>query len=146
MITNPKLQEYSRLVGIDVGTKRIGIAQTDLLKTIASPYGTFPPEKVLDVLRSITQQSKVEAFIVGWPLTMKGEEGKATERVQHFINRLKKAFPDIDIHKVDERNTSVKAMNSMIEAGVPKKKRREKERVDRIAAALILQQYLDNQY
>lgn len=137
------MQKYSRLVGIDVGTKRIGIAQTDLLKTFASPVGTFSPEETLHQLKKITEQAPVDTFIVGWPLTSAGDEGKATERVQQFINKLHKAFPGIEIIKVDERYTSTQAMDVMVKAGVPKKKRREKERVDRIAAALILERYLE---
>ena len=137
------MQKYSRLVGIDVGTKRIGIAQTDLLKTFATPVGTFPPSQIIQQLQLITSQATVEAFIVGWPLTSEGLEGKATERVTQFINQLRKAYPDIEIVKVDERYTSNQAMDVMIKAGVPKKKRREKERVDRIAAALILERYLE---
>lgn len=137
------MQKYSRLVGIDVGTKRIGIAQTDLLKTFASPVGTFSPEETLHQLKKITEQAPVDTFIVGWPLTSAGDEGKATERVQQFINKLHKTFPEIGIIKVDERHTSTQAMDVMVKAGVPKKKRREKERVDRIAAALILERYLE---
>lgn len=140
------MQEYSRLVGIDVGTKRIGIAQTDLLKTISTPVGTFSPQEVLTNIQEIVSSSKVEKFIVGWPLTPKGDEGPATEMVEKFIKQLIQKFPEIEVIKVDERNTSNKAMELMIEAGVPKKKRREKERVDRIAAAVILQHYLDEYY
>jgi putative Holliday junction resolvase len=138
------LQEYSRLVAIDVGKKRIGIAQTDLLQTIASPVGTFPPGDVFFELKKIGTQAPIKAFIVGWPLTTDGQEGSATQMVQQFIKKLKNAFPEIPIHKVDERYTSNKAKEAMIAAGVPKMKRRQKERVDRIAAALILQQYLEN--
>lgn len=137
------MQEYSRLVGIDVGQKRTGIAQTDLLQTISTPVGTFPPDEVLQALRTIVSQSKVEKFIVGWPLTTDGKEGKATDMVQSFINQLTQAFPDIPVIKVDERHTSNRAMELMVDAGVPKKKRRQKERVDRIAAAVILQHYLE---
>ena len=137
------MQDYSRLVGIDVGTKRIGIAQTDLLKTFASPVGTFPPDQVFQQLKKIAEQATIDAFIVGWPLGTDGKEGKSTERVQQFINRLKKLIPNIPVHKVDERYTSTQAMDVMIQAGVSKKKRREKERVDRIAAALILERYLE---
>tara|TARA_R100000908_G_scaffold59748_1_gene36434 strand:+ start:35237 stop:35659 length:423 start_codon:yes stop_codon:yes gene_type:complete len=137
------LQDYARLIGIDVGKKRVGIAQTDLLKTIASPVGTFPPKEVFSELKTITENEPVELFIVGWPLTTKGEEGAATQMVTKFIKKLEKAFPDIDIVKVDERYTSNKAKELMIEAGVPKKKRQDKGRVDRIAAAIILQNYLD---
>lgn len=136
-------QEYSRLVGIDVGTKRIGIAQTDLLQTIATPVGTYPPNTVFNKIEEIKAQTPIKAFVVGWPLTSSGEEGTATEMVARFIKRLNKKFPDIPVVKVDERGTSNRAVQVMVEAGVPKKKRREKERVDRIAAALILQYYLE---
>ncbi|MBO6537746.1 MAG: Holliday junction resolvase RuvX [Balneolaceae bacterium] len=140
------MQTYSRLVGIDVGNKRIGIAQTDLLKTIATPVGTFSHEEVITALRDIASNATIDAFVVGWPLTTQGEEGKATNRVNEFINRLKKQFPDIPIKKMDERYTSVEAKDLMMQSGVSKKKRREKERVDRIAAALILQRYMESNY
>lgn len=138
------MQQYARLIGIDVGKKRIGVAQTDLLKTIATPVGTFPPEEVFSEIRKITNQAKVEKFVVGWPLNPAGEEGSATQMVQKFLNKLNRTFPDINIVKVDERYTSNKAQRLMIEAGIPKKKRQEKGRTDRIAAAIILQNYLDS--
>jgi putative Holliday junction resolvase len=140
------LQTYSRLVGIDVGTKRIGIAQTDLLQTIATPVGTFPPNQIYSEIKKITDQSTVDAFIVGWPLTTSGEQGKATDRVSSFIGQLKKNFPNIKVIKVDERYTSNQALEVMIKSGVPKKKRQQKERVDQIAAALILERYLEQNY
>lgn len=140
------MQKYSRLVGIDVGTKRIGIAQTDLLKTFANPVGTFPPNQVFSALFKIAETSEIDTFVVGWPLTTTGDEGDATHRVNSFIGELKKHFPKINIVKVDERYTSNEAFNVMIEAGVPQKKRREKERVDRIAAALILERYLEQNF
>lgn len=138
------MQTYARLIGIDVGSKRCGLAQTDLLKTIASPVGTFSPDEILEKISQILEKSPVEEFIVGWPLTPNGEEGNATQMVQEFINRLKKRYKDIPVIKVDERYTSNQAKDVMLEIGVPKKKRREKERVDRIAAALILQTYLES--
>lgn len=140
------MQEYSRLVGIDVGKKRIGIAQTDLLKTISTPVGTYSPDKVFDNLRTIVSQATVDKFIVGWPLMPDGSEGDSISMVKEFITKLTLEFPEIAIEKVDERNTSNKAMKLMIDAGISKKKRREKERVDRIAAAVILQHYLDEYY
>lgn len=137
------MQDYARLVGIDVGKKRVGIAQTDLLKTIATPVGTFSPENVFEELRKITENAPVQKFVVGWPLSLDGEEGAATKMVNDFIKKLSHSFPDIDIVKVDERFTSTQARGMMIDAGIPKKKRQEKGRVDRIAAAIILQNYLD---
>jgi len=136
---------YARLVGIDVGTKRCGLAKTDLLKTIASPVGTFSPEEIIIEISRIVEESQVEGFVVGWPLTPNGEEGKATKMVQEFINRLKNLYPSIPVTKIDERYTSNNAKDLMLEIGVPKKKRKQKSRVDRIAAALILQNYLDSQ-
>ncbi len=138
------MQEYARLIGIDVGKKRIGLARTDLLQTIASPVGTFSPDEIFEQISLIMKESPIEGFIVGWPLTLAGEEGDAVAMVQQFINQLEKKFKGVPIYKVDERYTSNKAKNLMLEIGVPKKKRREKERVDRIAAALILQSYLDS--
>jgi len=137
------LQQYARLIGVDVGKKRFGLAQTDLLKTIASPVGTFSADEIIPAIKEIAEQDSIEKIVVGWPLTPKGDEGQATIMVAKFIKRLKKAFPGLDIVKIDERYTSNQAMEKMIEAGVPRKKRRQKERVDRIAAALILQKYLD---
>jgi len=138
------LQEYARLIGIDVGKKRVGIAQTDLLKTIASPVGTFSPDQVIGEIKQIADKAPVEKIVVGWPLSLSGEEGEATKMVTDFIKKLRQSFPTIEIAKVDERYTSTQARGLMIEAGIPKKKRQEKGRVDRIAAAIILQNYLDS--
>ncbi|MFA5669066.1 MAG: Holliday junction resolvase RuvX [Balneolaceae bacterium] len=137
------MHNYARIIGIDVGTKRIGLAQTDLLKTIASPVGTFSPDDVLPKIKQIVKEYPVERFIIGWPLATDGTEGKATRMVSRFIAKLSKEFPSIPIEKIDERYTSNKAKEIMLEIGIPKKKRREKERVDKIAAAIILQHYLD---
>ncbi len=138
------MQQYARLIGVDVGKKRIGLAQTDLLKTIASPVGTFSPDEIFRELVRMVNESPVEAFIIGWPLDPEGQEGAATQMVSRFIRKLEAEFPDIPVHKVDERYTSKRAKEIMREIGVPKMKRREKERVDRIAAAVILQHYLDS--
>lgn len=140
------MPDYTRLIGIDVGTKRVGIAQTDLLKTIATPVGTFSPDEALKELSKIVENSPVEKFIVGWPLTLKGEEGTSTIMVQEFIDKLSHLFPDIEVAKIDERYTSNIARDFMIKAGIPKKKRQEKGRVDRVAAAVILQDYLDSNF
>ena len=137
------MQEYSRLVGIDVGKKRVGIAQTDLLKTFANPVGTYSPEQVIAQIGEIISRSKVEAFVIGWPLQPDGKEGEATSMVQIFINRLSSTFPNIPVHKIDERYSSNEALGLMVDAGVKRKKRKQKESVDRIAAAVILQRYLE---
>lgn len=138
------MQEYSRLIGIDVGTKRVGVAQTDLLKTIASPVGTFSPDEAVIKISEIVKSNLVDKFVIGWPLTPKGEEGSSTQMVEDFILILNRSFPDIPVTKIDERFSSNRAREIMIEAGVPKKKRRNKKKVDQIAAAVILQSYLDS--
>lgn len=138
------MSEYGRIIGIDVGTKCTGLARTDLLRTSANPIGTYDSQQVFDELERLiyNKNEKVIKLVVGWPLTPDGNEGNATERVEKFITKLRARFPNIDIEKMDERYTSKEAVQAMIEAGVPKMKRREKERIDQAAAAIILQKYL----
>lgn len=140
------MSEYGRLIGIDVGTKWIGLARTDLLRTVANPIGTFSQAEVFDELRSLVETDHVKKFVVGWPLTPKGNEGKATKMVEKFITKLSQLFPDIEVVKIDERYTSKEAVAAMIEAGVPKMKRRKTNRINRAAAAIILQKYLDLEF
>lgn len=137
------MKRYGRIIGIDVGTKRTGLARTDLLRTIANPVGTYSNSEVFDKIEELVKKDQVLKFVVGWPLTPSGEEGEATKRVENFIERLRGKFPDIVIEKVDERYTTKEAVKAMIEAGVPKMKRREKGRKDQAAAAIILQKYLE---
>lgn len=139
------MTEYGRIVGIDVGTKWIGLARTDLLRTVANPVGTFGPATVFDELKKLVRQERVEKFVIGWPLTPNGDEGRATRMVERFITELKKHFPDMQIEKIDERYTSKEAVQAMYEAGVPKMKRRESDRINRAAAAIILQKYLEQE-
>lgn len=137
------MSKYGRIIGIDVGTKLTGLARTDLLRTSANPIGTFDSSEVLDVLERLISEEKVVKLVVGWPLTPEGKEGNATNRVEKFIEKLRSRFPEMEIEKVDERYTSKEAVQAMIDAGVPKMKRREKERIDQAAAAIILQKYLE---
>lgn len=137
------MAQYGRIVGIDVGTKWIGLARTDLLRTVANPIGTFSSEEVFDKLRELVEREQVVKFVVGWPLTPNGTEGQAVKMVEQFITKLTRLFPDIEIAKVDERYTSKEAVQAMVEAGVPKMKRRESDRINRAAAAIILQKYLE---
>lgn len=137
------MAEYGRLVGIDVGTKWIGLARTDLLKTVANPIGTYHVDDVFDALEELVETERIEKFVVGWPLTPAGEEGRAIKMVEEFLARLETKFPDIEIAKVDERYTSKEAVRAMVEAGVPKMKRRSSDRINRAAAAIILQKYIE---
>src|SRR5699024_8097302 len=134
--------EYGRIIGIDVGTKWVGLARTDLLRTIANPIGTFPADKVYDRLVELAETEQVQKFVVGWPLTPDGGEGRAIEMVRRFLARLRKVLPDMEVEKFDERYTSKEAVAAMEEAGVPKMKRRDSDRINQAAAAVILQKYL----
>ncbi len=135
-----------RLVAVDYGTKRVGLALADPLRMFARPHGAFSPGAAVEELRRIHAEEGIETIVVGWPLTLEGEEGAATERVQQYINRLRNALPaGIRIVKRDERLTSEMAKDALREAGARRTGRYEEDRgrVDAAAAALILQDYLD---
>lgn len=131
-----------RIVAVDYGTRRVGIAISDPLRIIARPYGTYSPDEAVEVLKTIHRELVIERLLMGWPLTPEGEEGPATERVQQYINRLAKRLRGVPIEKVDERSTSRRAVEALIDAGVGRQKRREKARIDAAAAAILLQDYL----
>ncbi len=138
------MSSYGRFLGVDVGSKRVGLARTDLLKTAANPIGTFTPkESIQEIERQIKTEGPVCGIVVGWPLTPEGESTNATSLVIDYIEVLEKKFKDIKIYKMDERFSSRQALNIMVKSGVPKMKRRQKGRVDKAAAALILQQFLE---
>ena len=135
--------DYFRYVSVDLGQKRTGLAHTDLLRTIASPLETVLTTKLMPRLRELIETGQYKGLVVGWPLETSGKEGKSVERVRSFINQVEKQLPGLEIHKVDERYSSEEASSIMILSGLPKKKRQEKKRVDQIAAAIILQRFLD---
>ena len=135
--------KYGRLIGIDLGTKKVGVARTDLLRLSANPVGTFKRSTIIEDLRAQIQNESIDAFIIGWPLEPDGTEGHMTKVVNKFIEELSDAFPQIPVKKVDERYTSKQAVQNMIDAGIPRMKRRDKKRIDRTAAAIILQNYLE---
>lgn len=137
------MAEYGRIVGIDVGTKWIGLARTDLLKTVANPIGTYYVDDVFEALEEQVENENVEKIVVGWPLTPEGDEGRAIKMVEEFLTKLEAKFPDIEIAKIDERYTTKEAVRAMVEAGVPKMKRRESDRINQAAAAIILQKYIE---
>lgn len=128
-----------------MGTKWVGLARTDLLRTIANPIGTYHVDHVFDELEKLVKEENVQKLVVGWPLTPKGGEGRAIKMVERFLTKLRLHFSDIEIDKIDERYTSKEAVAAMVEAGVPKMKRRESDRVNRAAAAIILQKYLEQE-
>lgn len=138
------MSEYGRLIGVDVGSKRVGLARTDLLKTGANPIGTYSPTDSLEEIRQqIDREGPINGIVVGWPLTPQGDVTHATPVVTEYIKKLKKKFPEMQVYKMDERYSSRQALKLMVESGVPKKKRQEKGRLDQAAAALILQEFLE---
>ena len=132
-----------RLIGIDYGRKRVGVALSDPLCIFASPLETVPAAKIIDYLKNFAEKETITRFVVGYPLNMNGAPAQAAADVDAFLKTLGKAFPDVPIALEDERFTSVLAHRAMIDGGMKKSDRRDKMSVDKISAALILQSYLD---
>jgi len=131
-----------RILAIDYGQKRTGIAVTDPLKIIATGLTTVDTHKLFPFLTSYFQQEQVELILVGEPKNWDESDTHATPLVKKFISKLKREFPKIPIQTVDERYTSKLAQQSMLEMGLKKKQRQNKALVDEIAATIMLQEYL----
>lgn len=134
-----------RAMAFDYGTKRIGIAVTDNFKIIASPLDTVHPEKIWDFLKTYMEKEDVDAFVVGDPKQMDGTPSQSASHVVGFVRKLKKTYPNIKVHMVDERFTSKMAEQSLKQTGKNKNIRNRKEIVDQVSATLILQSYLEAQ-
>ncbi|WP_026755793.1 Holliday junction resolvase RuvX [Sediminibacter sp. Hel_I_10] len=135
----------ARLMAIDFGTKRTGIAITDELQIIASGLTTIPTKDLLSFLKTYTSEENVELFIVGEPKQMNFELSESEVSIAKFLEKLNKAIPHIPVKRVDERFTSKMAFQTMIDSGLKKNKRKNKALVDEISATIILQSYLYNQ-
>ena len=133
-----------RILSIDYGSKRTGLAVTDPLKIIASGLAGIHTKDLENFLIDYFKKEDVEKVIIGHPTNWDDSHTHATPLVQAFINRFKKVFPNMPIVKVDERYTSKLAVQSMVESGMKKKNRQNKNLVDEIAATIMLQEYLNN--
>ena len=133
-----------RILGIDYGKKRTGIAVTDPLQIIAGGLTTVDTPALMQFLKEYTAQNEVDKIVIGLPLQMNGEYSESFRYIEPFVKRLKKEFRDKEIIYHDERFTSKIALQSMITGGVKKSDRRDKKLVDKVSAALILQSYLDS--
>lgn len=133
-----------RIIGVDFGTKRVGLAVSDPFGWFAQTDGTYDQEGAIRRIDELHRTLGVGVIVVGWPLTLEGEEGEAVAFVRPFVERLKRTYPDVEIVTWDERYTSERARQALIEAGVRRKHRRKKGRIDTAAAALILQEYLEH--
>ncbi len=132
----------ARILAIDYGKKRIGIAITDKLQLIASGLTTVPTAKIFDFLKTYTHKENVELFLVGEPKQMDNTPSQSETLIIPFLKKLNELFPEIPIERVDERFTSKMAFQTMIDSGLKKKQRQNKALVDEISATIILQSYL----
>jgi putative Holliday junction resolvase len=132
----------ARIMAIDYGKKRCGIAVTDTLQISANGLDTVLTENIFKFLKEYLTKEEVETLVIGEPKRMNDEPSAVEEQIKVFIRGVEKRFPKINVEREDERFTSKMAMQSMVQGGVKKKKRREKELVDKVSATLILQSYL----
>ena len=133
-----------RILAIDYGAKRVGLAVTDPLKIIANSLETISAEKVIDFLKNYAKNEEIEAFVVGLPMNLDGKRTDGTVYVERFVEQLKKHFPEIPIHLHDERYTSKMAVRAMIDGGMKKKDRQNKANIDKISATIILQSFMES--
>lgn len=133
-----------RILCIDYGKKRTGIAVTDPLQIIATGLTTVDSPELISFLKTYFQQEEVELILIGEPKNLDDSDTHATPLVNAIIKKLEKEFPKIPIKKVDERFTSKMAKQAMIEMGMKKKDRRNKRTVDEIAATIMLQEFMSN--
>ena len=132
----------ARILAIDYGLKRTGIAVTDELQIIASGLTTVATGELFDFLKDYTAKENIALFLVGEPKQKDGSASESERLIQGFLNALKINFPDIPVRRVDERFTSKMAFQTMIDSGLTKKQRQNKALVDEISATIILQSYL----
>lgn len=132
-----------RILAIDYGQKRVGIAVTDELQIIANALATVRAADILTFLKDYCRKETVDCIVVGEPKQMNNTPSQSLQFVEPFVRSLKKAFPNIAVERMDERFTSKMAFQAMIDAGLKKKDRQNKELVDSISAVLILQSFLE---
>ncbi len=132
-----------KILALDYGKKRTGVAETDDLQMIASPLTTVQTDVLLDFLDKYLKENQVETIVIGEPLREDGTHNELETDIIRLIKKLNKKFPSIKIEREDERYTSKMAFQSLIEGGAGRKKRRDKSLTDRVSAAIILQDYLN---
>lgn len=133
----------ARILSVDYGKKRCGLAVTDPLQIVPGGLGTVPTRSLMDFLREYTQKENVEKIVVGEPRQLNGTASENKGRVDAFVDRVRKEFQAIEVVMYDERFTSVLAHRTMIDGGLKKKDRQNKALVDEISATIILEDYLN---
>ena len=131
-----------RIVAIDYGQKRVGIAVTDELQLIANGLATVHVKDIWDFLKKYLSEQNVECIVVGEPKDMQNRPSDSSRFIEPFVKKLIIAFPDVLVKRYDERFTSKMAQNTMIEGGLKKQKRQDKKLIDTISATIILQSYM----
>lgn len=135
---------FRRIVAIDFGTKRIGVAKSDPLGMFAQPVGTFDQEGLYEALGKIRDEDGIERFVVGYPLSERGDTNRMTGVIDRFVEELRQRFPSIPVVTVDEHSSSKAARKILVDSGRSRKQRQVKGRVDSAAACVILQDHLDS--
>lgn len=133
-----------RIMAIDYGTKRIGLAVTDPLKIFASPLETVRPVDFESFLEEYLKKENIDAFVIGYPVRLNNMPSESVRQINPFIKKLKIKYPEKTVYLADERFTSQMAFQTMIDGGVKKKNRMDKSMVDKISASIILQSFLDS--
>jgi len=132
-----------RIIAIDFGQKRVGVAVTDELRMIATPLETVHSKDILSFLKRYISAENVDCIVVGEPLQMNNEKSESAAFVDPFVKSLHKTFPELQIDRMDERFTSKMASAAILTAGLKKKDRQDKALVDKVSAVIILQSYLE---
>jgi putative holliday junction resolvase len=133
----------TRLLAIDYGTKRVGLAVSDPLQIIATGLATVPTETIFDYLKSYLFTESVSTFVIGMPMHLDGSPAQLSDEIENFATKLRQQYPDIEVVYEDERFTSEDAKQIIRQSGAKKKKRQDKTLVDKVAAVLILQHYME---
>lgn len=133
-----------RIMAVDYGRKRTGLAVTDPMRIIATALDTVPTTELISFIVAYAKREMVDEFVVGMPKTLKNEDSETAPFVRTFVEELKKTFPEKAVHLADERFTSSIALQAMIDGGMKKKDRREKGNVDKISATIILQSFMES--
>ena len=134
----------ARILAIDYGTKRVGVAVTDPLGMIAGALATVETPRIFDFLNEYLTVNDCNRLVIGYPLTLRNEPAEVTRKIDRFIERFASLYPYIEVIKYDERFTSKLAFDTILASGIGRRKRRDKAVIDRISATIILQNYLES--
>ena len=134
----------ARILAIDYGPKRLGVAVTDPLGMIAGALATVDTPRIFDFLSEYLKVNDCNRLVIGYPLTLRNEPAEVTREIDRFIERFASLYPYIEVIKYDERFTSKLAFDTILASGIGRRKRRDKAVIDRISATIILQNYLES--